>query len=206
MHNDVGETPGSVFYGTPEAYNPNPALQREFVQILLSRALSLAANPVEASPKSRLTEPEQIWLALSSLEGQIAASLPDLAPAAEQARGTLFTQLPQNAQRRVSGALSARNAPKKSFDEQVEAAEKNPDVDRRDQQLVSAVTSADSGSESLDRVLAVVDKISDPGVRQPLLNWLYFDRSQRAIKDKKLDEARKLAAKVEELANALTFI
>jgi hypothetical protein len=198
MQRDVGETPGSMFYRPPEAYNPNPALQREFAQILLSRALSLAANPVEAAPGSRLTEPGQIWLALSSLEGQIADSLPDLVPAAEQARGTLFTQLPQNAQRRVGGALSARNAPKKSFDEQVEAAEKNPNVERRDQQLVSAVTFS-SGLESLDRVLAVVDKISDPGVRQPLLNWLYFDRAQGAIKDKKLDEARKLAAKVEEL-------
>ncbi len=81
----------------------------------------------------------------------------------------------------------------------MEAAEKNPDVERRDQQLVFAIIGVESALESLDRVLAVVDKISDPGVRQPLLNWLYFDRSQRAIKDKKLDEARKLAAKVEEL-------
>jgi hypothetical protein len=48
-------------------------------------------------------------------------------------------------------------------------------------------------------VLAVVDKISDSVIRQPLLNWLYFDRAQRAVKDKKLDEARKLAANVQEL-------
>jgi hypothetical protein len=44
-----------------------------------------------------------------------------------------------------------------------------------------------------------VDKIADSTIRQPLLNWLYFDRAQRAIKDQALDEARKLAAKVEEL-------
>lgn len=199
MQRDVGETPGSAFYRPPEAYNPSPTLQREFVQILLSRTQQLAANPVEAAPGSRLTEPGQIWLALSSLEGQIAASLPDLVPAAEQARGSLFALLPQNAQRRVGGVLSARNAPKRSFDEQVEAAEKNPNVDLRDQQLVFAIIGADSAAESLDRVLAVVDKISDSAVRQPLLNSIYFNRSQRAIKDKKLDEARKLAAKVEEL-------
>jgi hypothetical protein len=32
-----------------------------------------------------------------------------------------------------------------------------------------------------------------------LLNWLYFERTERAIKDQKLSEARKLAVKVEEL-------
>lgn len=195
---DVGETPGYTMYRIPDPYPPNPALQRLFVQILLRRAQQFVDNPVESAPGSRLSEPGQIWLALTSLENQIAASLPDLGPAAEQARGTVFAQLSQNSQRRVGQMIATRNAPRKSFDEQVEAAERNPDVVRRDQQLVFALT-GDSGSESLDRVLAVVDKISDSSVRQPLLNWLYFDRSQRAIKDKKLDEARKLAARVEEL-------
>jgi hypothetical protein len=196
---EAGEMPGYTIYKLPDGFAPNRTLQRLFVQILLQRAQQLVANPQEPTTGRGLSEPGQAWLALTNLEKQIAASLPDLAPAAEQARGVLYTQLPQNSQRRVGQAASSRNAPKKSFEEQVEAAEKNPDVDRRDQQLVFAITGADSALVSLDRVLAVVDKISDPAVRQPLLNWLYFDRSQRAIKDKKLDEARKLAANVQEL-------
>jgi len=195
---DAGETAGSAFYRLPDAFAPSPTLQRLFVQILLRRANQFADNPVGSTPAYRLSEPGQIWVALTSFEKQIAASLPDLAPAVEQAKSTVYAQLPQNSQRRVGGMIAASSAPKRSFDEQVEAAEKNPDVDRRDQQLVFALT-GDSASESLERVLAVVDKISDSSVRQPLLNWLYFDRSQRAVKDKKLDEARKLAAKVEEL-------
>jgi len=195
---EAGEMPGYTIYKLPDAFAPSPALQRLFVQILLRRTQQLVANPVEPTPGRALSEPGQAWLALTNLEKQIAASLPDLAPAAEQARGAVYAQLPQNAQRRVGETIAGRNAPKRSFEEQVEAAEKNPEVERRDQQLVFALT-GDSGAESLDRVLAVVDKISDSAVRQPLLNWLYFDRSQRAIKDKNLEEARKLAAKVEEL-------
>lgn len=196
---DVGETAGYMMYRIPDPYPPNPALQRLFVQTLLRRAQQLVDNPVEPAAGSRVSEPGQIWLALTGLEKQIAASLPDLAPAAEQARGAVYAQLPQNAQRSLGQTIAARNAPRKSFDEQVEAAEKNPDVDRRDQQLVFALIGAESAAETLDRVLAVVDKISDPVVRQPLLNWLYFDRAQRAVKEKKLDEARKLAANVQEL-------
>ncbi|MGI9069304.1 MAG: hypothetical protein ACR2HX_23250 [Pyrinomonadaceae bacterium] len=195
---EAGEMPGYTIYKLPDAFAPSPALQRQFVQLLLRRAQQLVDNPVETPSGRGFSETGQVWLALTNLEKQIAESLPDLAPAAEQARATVYAQLPQNSQRRVGQVISARHAPKKSFDEQVEAAEKNPDVDRRDQQLVFALT-GDSGSESLERVLAVVDKISDSSVRQPLLNWLYFVRSQRAVKDKKFEEARKLAAKVEEL-------
>src|SRR6266850_1913276 len=196
---EAGEMPGYTIYKLPDAFAPSPALQRQFVQILLQRAQQLIDNPAEPAPGRALSEPGQFWLALTNLEKQIAASLPDLAPAAEQARGAAYAQLPQNAQRRVAQTIAARNAPKKSFDEQVEAAEKNPNVDKRDQQLLFALIGSESAAETLDRVLAVVDKISDSDVRQPLLNWLYFDRAQRAVKDKKLDEARKLAGNVQEL-------
>lgn len=196
---EAGEMPGYTIYKLPDAFTPSPTLQRQFVQNLLRRAQQIIDNPVEPAAGRALSEPGQIWLALTNLEQQIAASLPDLAPAAEQARGAVYAQLPQNAQRRVGETIAGRNAPKKSFDEQVEAAEKNPDVDRRDQQLVFALIGSQSAAQTLDRVLAVVDKISDSVIRQPLLNWLYFDRAQRAIKDKKLDEARKLAANVQEL-------
>jgi len=61
-----------------------------------------------------------------------------------------------------------------------------------------AVTGA-SKDETVERVLGVIDKISDADVRGPLLNWFYFFRTQDLISDKKLNEARKLAVKVTEL-------
>jgi hypothetical protein len=43
------------------------------------------------------------------------------------------------------------------------------------------------------------EKIDESVLRDNLLNWLYFDRAQQALKEKKLVEARRLAAKVIEL-------
>jgi hypothetical protein len=111
-----------------------------------------------------------------------------------------YTVINGDTQGSVSETISEQNAPKLTFDEQVEAAEKNRNVDRRDQQLSFAVTRATT-EESLDRLLSVVDKISDSAGRAQLLNWIYFNRTEAAIKDQKLDEARRLAAKVEELDN-----
>ena len=137
-----------------------------------------------------------MWLALTRLEKQIQQSLPDLSSAVEQAKGNIYAQLTENSQKSVGQIVTDDNAPKRTFDERVEAAEKNPNVDRRDQELSFAITNV-SAKESLERVLNVVDKISDSAVRAQLLNWIYFTRTLSAVKDQKLDEARKLAAKVE---------
>jgi len=195
---EAGEMNGSMVYQVPSGFLPRASLQRMFVQTILRRAQEFVNNPSDPAPGDQLSEPGQMLLALTRLERQIQQSLPDLAPAVEAAKGNLFSQLSQNSQRQVNEIAKPDDAPQKTFDEQVEAALKNPNVDERDRQLTLAITGA-SKDESLEQVLSAMDKIADSSLRQPLLNWLYFDRTLRAVKDQKLDEARKLAAKVEEL-------
>jgi len=194
---EAGEIPG-YFYEVPSGFQPNPNLQRMFVQTVLRRVQEFNNKPSDSALENRLSEPEQMWLALTRLERQIQQSLPDLASAVEAARGTLYAQLPQNSRREVGQIANPDNAPQRTFDEQVEAAQGDPNVDSRDQQLTSAIIRR-WREASLDQVLSAVDKIADSTIRQQLLNWLYFERAQRAIEQQKLDEARKLAARVEEL-------
>ena len=195
---EVGEMPGYTVYRVPSGFAPNPNLQRSLVQILLRRVQQRLEQPPETEPDGRLSEAGQMWLALTRLEKQIQHTLPDLAAPVEQAKGSVFELLSQNSQSRVAQIVSEQSEPIKSFNEQVEAAEKNPNVDSRDQQFVFAVMGA-TENEDLDLVLRVVDKISDSALRPQLLNWIYFSRTQSAIKNKQLNEARKLAAKVDEL-------
>src|SRR5678816_2247765 len=97
-----------------------------------------------------------------------------------------------------SRVLTSDNPPARSFAEQVEAAEKLTDVGRRDQGLTFAVTGS-SKDEPVDNVLSVIDKISESSIRDALVNWVYYFRSQALIKDKNFSEARKFASKVTEL-------
>ena len=195
---EVGEMPGYTNYKVPEGFTPNSDLQRTFVQTLLVRAQAEIARPSGLVPGSRLTDTEQMWLALTRLETQIGLTLPDLAPAVQQAKVNLGGQIPETSLRQVGNILKSQNRPQGTFAERVEAAEKNPNVDRRDQDLVFAVMGAPV-SEVLESVLSVVNKISDPAARAQLLNWLYFSRTQDAIKQKQLAQARNFARKVEEL-------
>ncbi len=195
---EVGEMPGYTIYDVPTGFAANPNLQRSLVQILLRRVQQRLAQPPETTPSGDISEAGQMWLALTRLEKQIQRTLPDLAPQVEQAKAAIFALLSPASQSSVGQIVSQPSEPITTFKEQVEAAEKNPNVDIRDQKLVFAVTGA-SANEELDSVLRVVDKISDSAVRSQLLNWIYFSHTQRAIKNKQLNEARKLAAKVDEL-------
>jgi hypothetical protein len=68
----------------------------------------------------------------------------------------------------------------------------------RDRDLSFAVTGS-SKDEPVEKVLSVIDKISESAIRDPLTNWFYYFRAQALITAKDLPEARKLAGKVAEL-------
>jgi uncharacterized protein YidB (DUF937 family) len=195
---DAGDMPGNTFYQVPSGFTPTPSVQRAFVQTLLRRVQDFIGDPSVAAAGTRTPDPNEMWLALTSLQARIQQSLPDLAPAAEAAKANLAAQLSPEAQRRLLSSIPNDSPPSRTFDEQVEAALKNPNVDNRDHQLTSAILYG-SKAENLDHVLSVLDKLSDSSLRPQIINWISFDRTQQAIKEQKFDEARKLAARVDEL-------
>ncbi|HKU77730.1 MAG TPA: hypothetical protein VJR02_27700 [Pyrinomonadaceae bacterium] len=195
---DAGDMPAYTNYTVPEGYVPSAALQRQFMQILLSRSEAALATTVEPTSSNRYPDHAQMWLALTRLEKQVQENLPDLAESTARTKERLFASLNQGTQQSVTREILADNPPKRSFDEQVEAAEKQKDVGRRDQLLTFAVTGA-SKDVPLEKVLSVIDKISEAGIRDPLLNWFYYFSAQSLIASKELGEARKYAARVTEL-------
>ena len=195
---EAGEMPGYTYYKIPGAFVPNNVLQRLFVQTLLRRAQQALENPTDAEDSRGVTENGQIWLALTRLEKQIRESQPNLLDAAQQAKANSFASQSQKSQSNLTRTIGEQDRPKKTFDEQVEAADRERDPGRRDQMLTFAVTGA-SATEALEHVASAAEKIDDPAVKEQLLNWLYFGRAQSAISLKQLDDARRLAAKVGEL-------
>lgn len=195
---DAGEMPGYAYYAVPEGFRPNRALQRQFVQALLARIDAAMEIPVEEAPPYRYSNHAQMWLALNRLEKQVQSDLPEFAEAFARSKDKLFSLLAPNVQRGVNRVITSDNAPKKSFDEQVEAAEKLTDVTLRDRDLSFAVTSSSKG-EPVEKVLSVIDKISQSGIRDSLTNWFYYFRAQELIAAKNLADARSLASKVAEL-------
>src|ERR1051326_550978 len=193
---EVGEMPAYSFYRVPAGFVANPSLQRLFVQTLLNRARELVQNPGTSQSGYRFSDAAQIWMALTRLEPLVAESFPDLSGPLQELRGNVFAMLPQTDQQKVNERVT--DPPKRSFDESIEAADKIADTDRREGTIAIAILNA-ADSESLDKIEAAAAKIDDLKLRSQLLSVVYFDRAQRVLKEAKIEEARRLAAKVDEL-------
>jgi tetratricopeptide (TPR) repeat protein len=193
---EAGEMPGWTTYKVPPVVTPNPVLQRAFMQVLLRQAQALSTKPTEAQPGARYSEAAQIWMALSRLENKVQSSLPDLVPALEEAKGSMFVLMTQKDQQRTADNLI--EPPKQTFAEKIEAAEKQSDPARREGGIALAILGA-SKDEPLEVVVAAADKLEDLSLRAQILSRVYFNRAQEMIKNKDFEEARRLASKVEQL-------
>jgi hypothetical protein len=199
---DGGDMPVFGFYRDvlPPRFRVNSLLQQRFVQTLVRRAEQALVAPVdEADNYNWLPRTAHIIQALQRIEAQVRITAPDLVPALVQTREKLLVTLPLETQNKLPApdqSSPSGSATTRTFVERIEIAEKNPKVNERDDLIVEAVLGS-SEQESVDRVLAAQDKISDKALRDTLTEWFYFTRAKQAVKGKQFAEAERLIARVE---------
>ena len=202
---DITNTPIFSHYEVPPSFVTNQSLQRRFMEILLRRAQQALEAPVDEGDgyqnNNGIAMPATAFLlqGLMQLEPEVRGSLPDLLAPLTQAREKILVSLSVENQRLlVQPGREASTPPDQTFAERVESAQKEADADERDQLIAAAVLSETSKNESLASVIQAIDKISDSSLRSTFTEWLYFQRAITAIKDKRLEEAERLATQIEE--------
>lgn len=200
------DTPIFASYVVPSNFVTNQSLQRRFVEVLLRRAHQVLEVPLDPGDTYRdstgalLSGTAHLLHTLMRLQLPVRMSLPDLSAPLTQAREKVLVSLSPETQRQLLQPGKEISIPsEKTFDEQIELAQKIPDVNRRDELIATIVLSAASDKPALATIIDVIDKISDSNVRVALREWIYFRRATTAIKDKEFEEAEKLALQVEGL-------
>lgn len=198
-------TPIFSFYQVPPSFVTNQSLQRRFVQVLLRRAHQVLEAPLDETDtyqnQSATWTPGIVHLlqGLILIEPQVKASLPDLLGPLTQAREKILVSLSVERQRQFlqpGREVSTSEATEASFKEEIEAAEKIPNVNERDDRIAQAVLNNTSDRESLAAVVEALEKITESGIREGLLELIYFRRATAALDAKQFDEAERLAARV----------
>lgn len=194
-----GDMPVFGAYVVPANFVTNSSLQRKFVLNLLRHAQKALEIPLdEADNFNNFPGNGHILQQLIRIEPHIRGPLHDLSGAVIQAREKILVSLSVENQKMFlrSGRNEVASSPAKTFDEQVETAEKTPNVDNRDELITTAVLSS-AGKKDLISVVNAINKINDSGARASLLEWVYFNRVKDATQDKRFEEAKRLVARVE---------
>ncbi len=197
-------TPTFESYVVPANFVANRSLQRLFVQVLLRRAQQALETPLDQGDNYRdpggtvLPGTVHLLQGLIKLEPQVRESLPGLLPALTQTREKILVSLSVDTQNLLmQPGREVSISQEKTFDEQIESAQKVPDVNQRDELIAMAVLSAASDTQSLAGVIQAIDKVSDSNLRIRLVEWIYFRRATAAVKDKNFEEAERLASQIE---------
>jgi hypothetical protein len=195
-----GDTPVFGFYNdvVPANFKSNSSLQRRFVQTLLRRSHQALEVPLDQGDNfNDFPGVAHIVQVLLRVEPEVSTALPDMLPELVQTREKLLVSLPLETQQTLrppENTPSSAPVPSKTFEEQIEQAEKLSNADKRYQSIVTAILSV-SKKEDPGGVLRAIDKIDDAQVREVLKDWFYFNRALDAIKDKRMEEAETLTSK-----------
>ncbi|MEN3331734.1 MAG: hypothetical protein V7641_1099 [Blastocatellia bacterium] len=185
----------------PPAFVPNPRLQQLFIETLIRRAESSLKSPEQtAGGTFRLPEAAQLVIALTQLEALLPQFQPAYLERITALKPALTAMLNADTRQQAGEQLQQQTEYEDGgeFARNLDKAERESNPSLREQYYAYAILHAPE-SESLERVLGFLKKIDDAKLRGHLSNFIYFKRTQQAIKDKQLDDAARLAANVEQL-------
>lgn len=209
LSQNLGLRPGYNAAGVPpKGFVLSADLQRRFVGAFLRVAgqkLEAAAGQPPPSADSYQQPPsdaELIYGTLVSLENIYGPSDRNFAalaaPLKQMAGGTLSGNGLRRAEegaRRAPETEPPPPDPSSAFDNVMANAERTKDPEAHDRIIVMGLFGR-FGSETMERLEEAADKLKDVGARRQFLEAAYFDKSLKASKEGRPDEAARFAEKV----------
>jgi hypothetical protein len=191
-------------YGStvPAAFAPNPNLQARFFDTFLRRVANFAGNSEEINrPAAQYELPETVYIfsALQDIEPIIQRDFPALAARFSTARAQASSIVSEQAKKDLDGRRKAYEIFGATLEERLKKLEKDESENKlRDGDIVALLLSLKKEAD-FEIGEPWLEKIKDEKARRDSMNHFYFRRSQLAREEKRLDDARKYAQKVEEL-------
>ncbi|MGI8641933.1 MAG: hypothetical protein ACR2MG_18545 [Pyrinomonadaceae bacterium] len=191
-------------YGTsvPSSFAPNPNLQVQFLNTFFNRIEKFLNSPEDLNKpadKYRLSEITYIVSTLQDIEPIVLQKLPNLFERFSSVKAKANAQMNAEARKTLDDKQESYEKFGLSFDERLKRLE---DADSKgkltDYMIVDLVFNLKT-EESYAKTATWLDKIKDESVRESTIDFFYFKRSELAAKEKRFDDAKKFADKVDEI-------
>lgn len=200
LNREPGPVPVAAYYQPPKGFAPD-ARQGAMLLDALFRQAEEAFKPSEVAPAEDdyMTEQGNLLVMLTTLEPLVARLNPSMLGRALALKGAATAAASAQSRERAEGfSQMARDADDEGmFDRTLEQVEGERDPARRDYSIANLVTSARS-REEFERAEALLDRVDESSLREKLASYLYFRRTQQALKDGQIDDAALLSKKVSE--------
>jgi tetratricopeptide (TPR) repeat protein len=200
-------------FGKPDNFDINPQHVQKFLMVALSALQRLADPSVKQAPDavSRLS---LALYAAKALESKVAAFHPALRDQWQGMTSSLEALNSSSSVQRIHQSLEhdterkearpgdeprqqSSSRQKGMVEELLERAQKTNDFAQRDDLYSEAALAAESAGD-ISRALEIAGRISDLTFRGKMKSWINFNASEKAIFEKRFDDARQYALGVDE--------
>jgi hypothetical protein len=200
-------------FGKPEKFDVNSQHVQKFLTVTLGALQRLADSPVAQFPDAASRLSVALYAA-KALESKVAAYHPALQDQWQGMTRSLEALNPAGSAQSIFQALERDNEEKEArpgdesrqqsssrqrgmVEELLERAQKTNNFARRDGHYSEAALAAESAGD-ISRAMEIVGRISDMAFREKMKSWINFNASEKAIREKRYDEARQFALGVDE--------
>jgi len=191
-----------MHYTVPQGFAPNAALQELALKAYVSRAETILKNPEQYAVNANKFWPEtmQMLVALTSLETLAAERFPAYVERISNLKSSMHAANSEKEQQRAADFLQGRRDHEREskFDTLIEEIEREATPEKKERLIANAAQAAETVAQ-LEQVESLAQKIGESEARRQLSNWLNFKRAQLLVKDARLDEAKAVADKIDEL-------
>jgi hypothetical protein len=208
-----GSNNSSWGFGKPDNFDVNPQHVQKFLTVALSALQRLADPSVTQAPDAASRLSVALYAA-KALESKVAAFHPALQDQWQAMTSSLEALNPGGSAQRILQALErdaerkearpgdeprqqSSSRQKEMVDELLERAQKTNDFAQRDGLYSQAALAAESAGD-ISRAMEIAGRISDLTFRGKMKSWINFNASEKAIGEKRFDDARQYALGVDE--------
>ena len=199
--------PDKYSYGTtlPEFFRPSVDFQRRFISVFLRRSITFGADPEEQTPphdQSAVREPVYILSVVSEIEPLVVQRFPDLIRLLSEARARASGLLSDPMRKELTDLERRNERIGSSFEKRLRDLEDAETQGRLTDQMIVSLLTRDEKQRTEPQFKQIepwLDKIKDDSGRAESLNYFWFLRAQRAVKDARIDDAERFTAKIPEV-------
>lgn len=189
----------SLGASVPTNFSPNQNLKRQFFLTLFRRVMKLTPESTGKSLQTSTPESAITAIALNEFELIITQQFSDLLQPYSQAR------IHANSVTAANDLESAKKRDEqgksfyKSFDERIKEVEQANAEGKLTDSLIFQLVQAAKTEDDYQKAESWLDKMIEESGREAVADYFYFQRSKLATKEKRFDDGRKFALKVDRI-------
>lgn len=196
----------------PEGFEASPAQQQRFLDVFLRRISAYAADPANLNkPPDGYYKAESVYMltALKEFEPIIVERFPHLMQRLSEARAQANATMTDELRKTMADSEKYNEKIVRTLEDRFEEVEKADSEGKLTDWMIAQLLLWGQESKTEEQFAKIepwLEKMKDEPSRLGTIHYFWFLRAKRAIKDQRMEDARRFAARVPELDHRAILI